>query len=62
MIHEGQQIDKSPFLFDSEEDEYKYKKDNYFKRLYKTYDRAFLLNLILIYVNGGFKVFYTVCL
>ena len=34
----------------------------YFERLSTNYDNSFIANLSLIYVNGGFKVLYSVAL
>lgn len=32
----------------------------FFKRIWSTYDHTFIGNLCLLYINGGFKVLYTV--
>jgi len=32
------------------------------KRIWKTYERSFVLNLAFLYINGGFKVLYDVAL
>jgi hypothetical protein len=38
------------------------KPPNFFIRIFTQYDTSFVANLALLYVNGGFKVLYTVAL
>jgi hypothetical protein len=43
-------------------DEKVLKDKNYLKRVWSSYEHSFVLNLALLYVNGGFKVLYDVAL